>query len=54
MFQGERLRMLRKKHKISQEELAGRIGLSRPSISQWENNAVTPDTEKLKKSCSRT
>ena len=49
MFQGERLRMLRKKHKISQEELAGRIGLSRPSISQWENNAVTPDTENLRK-----
>jgi transcriptional regulator with XRE-family HTH domain len=49
MFQGERLRILRKKYKLSQEELADRTGLSRPSISQWENNAVTPDTENLRK-----
>ena len=44
---GEKISIARKKMKLSQEELADIIGASRPSISQWENNKVRPDTDKL-------
>ena len=35
--------------KLNQEELAEIIEVSRPSISQWENDKVLPDTDKLLK-----
>lgn len=34
---GENLYNLRKKQKISQEKLAEKIGVSRQSVSKWEN-----------------
>lgn len=33
----------RKKHNLSQEELAKEIGVSRQTISKWELNETTPD-----------
>lgn len=42
-----RLYDLRKKRGISQEELAGEIGVSRQTISKWETGESTPDMEKM-------
>ena len=44
---GDRLRRLRKKTGISQEELAQQLHISRQSISKWENNISSPDVEML-------
>ncbi len=42
----ENLRMLRTMHGLSQEELAGKIGISRQAYAKWENGATVPDIEK--------
>ena len=39
---GEKLRMLRKKNHISQNDLAGRLGVSLRAISGWENDGRRP------------
>lgn len=36
MVTGEKIRSLRKMHGWSQGELAGRIGVSRQTVSKWE------------------
>ena len=38
----ERLKLLRKKHKITQEELAIRIGVERSSIGKYESTDTIP------------
>lgn len=40
-------RMLREKAGITQEEIAGALGVSRPAISRWESGARTPRGERL-------
>lgn len=47
--QGEYLKDLRMKNKYSQEKLGGLLGLSRQSISKWEQGYAIPDTENLLK-----
>ena len=42
----ENLIMLRKIHGFSQEEIAGRIGISRQAYAKWETGATIPDIEK--------
>ncbi|MEE1032615.1 MAG: helix-turn-helix domain-containing protein [Ruminococcus sp.] len=42
-----RLYELRKQKGLSQEELAGRIHVSRQTVSKWELGDSTPDLEKL-------
>lgn len=42
-----RLLQLRKEHKLSQEELAEKIGVSRQAISKWERAESSPDTDNL-------
>ena len=42
-----RLAALRKEHNLSQEELAGKIGVSRQAISKWECGESSPDTDNL-------
>ena len=43
----DNLHYLRKKNKITQEELADRLGVSRQSVSKWETGEAYPETEKL-------
>ncbi len=43
----ERLNELRKQKGYSQEELAGRLDVTRQTISKWETGDSTPDMEKL-------
>ncbi len=38
---------LRKKKGLSQEELAGKLNVSRQTVSKWELGDSTPDMEKL-------
>lgn len=40
---GERIAALRKERGITQEGLAGIIGISSQAISKWENNVTMPD-----------
>lgn len=44
---GEQLYTLRRKHGLSQEQLAEKIGVSRQTISKWEGDLSTPDLPKL-------
>lgn len=43
----DNLQYLRKKNKITQEELAEELNLSRQSISKWETGEAYPETDKL-------
>ena len=46
MFQ-ERLNRLRKERGLSQEDLAGIIGVSRQAVQKWESGTSSPDTDNL-------
>lgn len=43
----DNLKSIRKDRKLSQEELAEKIGVSRQAISKWEQGSGYPETEKL-------
>lgn len=47
MTLGEKLQKLRKDQKMSQEELASKITVSRQAVSKWELNEALPDTENI-------
>lgn len=47
----ENLRELRKQQGLSQEELAEKLGVSRQSISKYENGSVYPELDKLMVLC---
>lgn len=47
----ENLHYLRKRDKITQEELADRLGVSRQSVSKWETGEAYPETDKLISIC---
>lgn len=44
---GENIKKCRKENNISQEELAEKLGVTRQSISLWENEQTTPSIENL-------
>ena len=44
---GDNLRNLRKSKKLSQEELSEKVGVSRQSISKWENSEAYPEMNNL-------
>lgn len=48
---GNRIRTLRKKKGIAQEDLANGINVSRQTISRWEANIRQPSVEKLNEIC---
>ncbi len=43
----ENLQYLRKRDKITQEELADKLQVSRQSVSKWETGEAYPETEKI-------
>lgn len=47
MALGERIWHYRKMARMSQEELAARVGVSRQAVSKWELGTATPELEKL-------
>lgn len=49
----DNLQYLRKKNKITQEELAEDLGVSRQSVSKWETGEAYPETEKLIALCDK-
>ncbi|MDD3253276.1 MAG: helix-turn-helix transcriptional regulator [Lachnospiraceae bacterium] len=46
---GEQLKTLRLAKNISQVEFAKKLGVSKQSVSNWENNNILPSIEMLKK-----
>ena len=48
---GDKLIALRKKHGLSQEELAAKLNVSRQSVSKWESNNTYPETDKIIQIC---
>lgn len=48
---GENLYQLRKSAKLSQEQLAEKVGVSRQSISKWENSESYPEMDNIMKLC---
>lgn len=49
---GENLKHLRKSKKISQEVLAEKVGVSRQSVSKWENGEAYPEMSNILALCS--
>lgn len=45
---GEKLKSLRIKHELSQENLAEKLNVSRQTITKWETQNSMPDIENLK------
>jgi len=48
---GEKITKLRGAMKLSQEELAEKVGVSRQSVSKWEMDQALPHVDKLLKMC---
>lgn len=44
----EKIYTLRRKNRLSQEQLAEKTGVSRQAISKWEGGLSTPELDKLK------
>ena len=40
---GEQIKNIRKKEKLTQEQFAIRLNVSRQAVSNWENNKNLPD-----------
>ena len=47
MILAEKIMHLRKKNGWSQEELAGKLNVSRQSVSKWESAMSVPDLDKI-------
>ncbi len=47
MLIGEKIAELRKEKGVSQEALAEALGVSRQSVSNWENGGAIPETDKI-------
>lgn len=47
--QGNYLKELRTKNNLSQEKLAEKLGISRQSVSKWEQGYASPDTDNVLK-----
>lgn len=44
----ENLLTLRKRNRLTQEEVADRVGVSRQALAKWENGETLPDIEKCR------
>ena len=45
----DNLLLLRNMHGLSQEEIAGKVGVSRQAYAKWESGVTIPDVEKCSK-----
>ena len=48
---GETLFKLRKEKKLSQEDVADKLNVTRQTVSKWETNQSTPDFDKIVPLC---
>lgn len=48
---GKSIQAIRKRQGLTQEALADKAGLSRPSLSQIENNSAQPEKDTLERIC---
>lgn len=48
MTLGEKIIELRKSKKLTQEQLSEKLGITRQTLSNWENNTTNPDIEQAK------
>lgn len=48
---GEKIFELRKEKKLSQEEVADKLNVTRQTVSKWETNQSTPDFDKIVPLC---
>ena len=48
---GDNLKLIRKNKKMSQEELAERVNVSRQSVSKWENGEAYPEMNNILELC---
>ena len=46
---GNNIKQLRQQKKLTQEQVAEKLGVSYQAVSKWENNANTPDITLLPK-----
>ena len=48
MTLGEKLKEARKQAGLSQEQLSGKLGVSRSAVAKWETDKGIPDVDNLK------
>ena len=48
---GEKIKLARKSKKLTQKQLAEKIGAAHNSISDWENNKNKPDPDTIELLC---
>lgn len=51
MSLGNNISFLRKQKKLTQEQLAGRMNVTRQTVSRWESDEVVPELERLVEMC---
>ncbi len=51
MTVGKKIEQYRKQSKLSQEELAGKLFVSRQTVSQWENDQTSPTIDNFLRLC---
>ena len=49
MTLGKRMKMIRESHKLTQQELARKMGISQRTVSSWECDRNIPDMDTYKK-----
>ena len=47
MSMGSKLAQARRKHNLTQEQLAERLGVTRQAVSRWESDTAYPETDKI-------
>lgn len=46
---GEKIKTLRKQNKLTQIQLANKLGIKQPSLNNWESGKINPSLKMLKK-----
>ncbi|HIT32589.1 MAG TPA: helix-turn-helix transcriptional regulator [Candidatus Enterenecus stercoripullorum] len=47
MSMGSKLAQARRKHNLTQEQLAEQLGVTRQAVSRWESDTAYPETDKI-------